>query len=87
MVKRIRVLHVDDHEVVRRGLRKLLELASDIEVVGEASNGEEALRQVQLLSPDVVVMDIKMPGGSGLKAAKQLQEDRFRGQSALYQYV
>ena len=83
MEKRIRVLQVDDHEVVRRGLRKLLEFEPDIEVVGEASDGEEALRQVHLLSPDVVVMDIKMPGVSGLLAAKRLQEERFAGKVLL----
>ena len=83
MAKLIRVLQVDDHEIVRRGLRKLLELEPDIEVVGEATNGEEALRQVKLLSPDVVVMDIKMPGGNGLNAAKQLQKERFAGKVLL----
>ena len=77
------MLQVDDHEVARRGLRKLLEFERGIEVVGEASNAEEALEQVRLLSPDVVVLDIKMPGGDGLFAAKQLQRERYAGKVLL----
>ncbi len=76
MENRIRVLLVDDHEMTRGALRQLLELMPDIEVVGEASDGEEALSAVQLLSPDIVLMDLRMPGLNGLEAAKQLQKDR-----------
>ena len=79
MEKTIRVLLVDDHELVRRALRQMLDLESTIEVIGEASSAEEALSQVQLLSPDVVVMDVKMPGGSGLEAAARLQINGFPG--------
>ena len=75
----MRVLLVDDHPMLRRGLRRLLEFKPDIEVVGEAADGEEALRQIHLLSPDVVVMDVRMPGTSGLQAAKELQEVGFPG--------
>ena len=75
----MRVLLVDDHPILRRGLRRLLEFKPDIEVVGEAADGEEALRQIHLLSPDVVVMDVRMPGTSGLQAAKELQEVGFPG--------
>ena len=71
----IRVLLVDDHEMTRGALRQLLNLMPDIEVVGEASDGEEAMSAVQLLSPDIVLMDIKMPGRNGLVAAWQLQQD------------
>ena len=76
MEKRIRVLLVDDHEPARRALHQLLELTPDIDVVGEASDGEEALSAVRHISPDVVLMDINMPKGNGLEAAKQLQEDQ-----------
>lgn len=65
---RIKVMLVDDHAVVRMGFRLLLQGAPDIEVVGEASSGEEAVRQFQGLAPDVLVMDISMPGMGGLEA-------------------
>lgn len=65
---RIKVMLVDDHAVVRMGFRLLLQGASDIDVVGEASSGEEAVRQFQELAPDVLVMDISMPGIGGLEA-------------------
>lgn len=64
----IKVMLVDDHAVVRMGFRLLLQGASDIDVVGEASSGEEAVRQFQELAPDVLVMDISMPGIGGLEA-------------------
>jgi len=70
----IRVLLVDDHPVVRQGLRRMLEWDKGIEVIGEAACGEEALHQTQLLSPDVAVMDIRMPGMGGIEAIRQLKE-------------
>ena len=63
MTEHIRVVLVDDHHVVRQGLRTYLESFSDLEVVGESSSGEEALRHIELWLPDVVVMDLLMPGG------------------------
>ncbi|MCZ6789886.1 MAG: response regulator transcription factor [Chloroflexi bacterium] len=57
----------------------MLEFEPDMEVVGEAGDGEEALRQVHRLSPDVVVMDVRMPGTNGLQAAQELQEVGFPG--------
>jgi DNA-binding NarL/FixJ family response regulator len=69
----IRVLLVDDHQVVRRGLRTFLEVQDDIEVVGEASDGAEGIDKTQELLPDVVLMDLKMPGTDGLEALKQLK--------------
>ena len=75
----MKILIVDDYSLLRRGLRRLLEFEPDIEIVGEAADGEEALRQVHLLAPDVVVMDIRMPGTNGLQAAKKLQEVGFPG--------
>jgi len=72
----IRVLIVDDLPTVRRGLRMQLMLESDIEVVGEAASGEEALALVQQLQPDVVLMDVKMPGMDGITATKGVQAIR-----------
>ena len=68
----IRVLLVDDHAILRAGLRALLSAYSDIQVVGEAADGTEALTRVNELSPDVVVMDIAMPGVNGLVATRQI---------------
>ncbi len=70
----IRILLVDDHQVVREGLRHMLELEADMEVVGEASDAKEALTQVELLSPEVILMDIKMPGMDGIELTRQLKE-------------
>ena len=70
----IRVLLVDDHQVVREGLRRMLELEDDIRVLDEASNMEEAIRQAQVHCPDVVLMDIKMPGADGVEATRKLKE-------------
>jgi CheY-like chemotaxis protein len=67
---RTRVLLVDDHIVVRQGLARLLQEASDMEVVGEASDGESAVRLVRELLPDVVLMDISMPGMNGIQATE-----------------
>lgn len=71
---KILVLLVDDHQVVRRGLRTFLEVQSDIEVVGEAADGDEGVRQAQRLRPDVVLMDLKMPGADGVAALRKLRE-------------
>ncbi|MEU9143061.1 response regulator transcription factor [Streptomyces sp. NPDC048349] len=71
---RIRVLLVDDHQVVRRGLRTFLEVQEDIEVVGEASDGEEGIARAEELRPDVILMDVKMPGTDGIEALRRLRE-------------
>lgn len=70
----IRVLIVDDHLVVRRGLRSMLAGAEDIEIVGEASNAREALKQATSLCPDVLLLDIRMPGMDGLRLLRRLKE-------------
>ena len=67
-----RILLVDDHEVVRLGLKSLLEHNSQFEVVGEASTAKEALEQVARLHPDIVLMDIRMPGTSGIEACEEV---------------
>ncbi len=70
----IRIALVDDHAVVRRGLRALLESYADLTVVGEASSGEEALREMEAWLPDVVVMDLLMPGGlDGIEAIRRVR--------------
>lgn len=71
----IRVLLVDDHEIVRQGLRLLLETSDDIDVIGEASDGAEALRAVADTQPDVVLMDIRMPELDGLAATRAIAGD------------
>ena len=67
-----RVLLVDDHTVVRAGLRALLEASGRIEVVGEASSGEEGVRKTRSLEPDIVVMDLAMPGMDGVQATRRI---------------
>ena len=69
---KIRVLVVDDHQVVREGLRALLKKEADIMMVGEAAEGASALKQVTELSPDVVLMDIKIPAPDGFKVARDI---------------
>ncbi len=76
MKKDIRIVLVDDHEIVRRGLRRMLELEKDIKVVADCANAEEAFSQVQTLSPDIVVMDIKMPEVNGVEATRVLKEKK-----------
>jgi DNA-binding NarL/FixJ family response regulator len=69
---KIRVLLADDHALVRRGFRRILEDDEAIEVVGEAANGDEAIALTKSLNPDVVVMDVAMPGTNGLAATKRI---------------
>ena len=68
----IRVLLVDDHEVVRAGLRALLEATGHVDVVGEASSGEEAVTKARTLEPDIVIMDLAMPGMDGVQATRSI---------------
>jgi two-component system invasion response regulator UvrY len=68
----IRVLLVDDHELVRTGIRRILEEAGDIEVVGEAGEGDAALRLARKLAPDVILMDLNMPGMGGIEATRRI---------------
>ena len=67
-----RIILVDDHEVVRVGLKSLLERHSQFDVVGEASSAREAIEKTETLRPDVVVMDIRLPGTSGIEACEQI---------------
>jgi DNA-binding NarL/FixJ family response regulator len=75
MEKKITVLLVDDHSLVRRGFRRMLEDEADMEVVGEAGNGEDSIKLARELHPQVVVMDCALPGMNGLEATRQIMED------------
>ena len=69
----IRVFLLDDHEVVRRGVRELLEGADDLEVVGEAGTALEAMQRVPATKPDVAVLDVRLPDGSGIEVCRDLR--------------
>lgn len=71
----IKVLLVDDHPVVIEGLRKVLANTADIDVVGEANNAAEALREAKSRKPDVILLDLRMPGASGIQVARLLREE------------
>ena len=70
----INVMLVDDHDLVRKGLRRLLDDTSGIKVIAEASDGEQAIRQVRKRKPDVILMDVSMPGIGGLEATRKITQ-------------
>jgi len=72
----ITLLLVDDHPVVRKGTRELLEGESDMQVLGEAGSGEEALAQARALAPDVILMDVSMPGMNGIEATRAIKAEQ-----------
>jgi len=76
MGEQLEVLLVDDHEIVRQGLRALLEAEGDIVVVAEADSGASAVSLASTHRPDVVVMDVRMPGGSGVEACRAIRDER-----------
>jgi DNA-binding NarL/FixJ family response regulator len=75
MDAKLRVLIVDDHALFRRGLQMVLRQEADIDVVGEAADSHEAVEKAQELMPDVVLMDVRMPGQSGIKATEQIRDN------------
>jgi DNA-binding NarL/FixJ family response regulator len=76
MSRKIKVLVVDDHRLVREGLTSLLRIHPELEVVGEASNGDEAVSKSRTLEPDVILMDISMPGMNGITATKVIKKEQ-----------
>lgn len=70
----IRIMLVEDHQVVREGLRRMLEMEDDMKIVAEASNGQEALAWVKTIAPEVILMDIRMPGMSGIETTRLIKE-------------
>jgi DNA-binding NarL/FixJ family response regulator len=70
----LKIMLVDDHEIVRQGIRSLLEAQDDLEVVAEASGGEQAVEMVRTYKPDVVVMDVRMPDGGGVEACRAIKD-------------
>ncbi len=77
-MNKIRVLIADDHAMVRQGLRELLDKSEDIEVVGEAADGMEAIAKAKQVKPDVVLMDIAMPHLNGLEATRRLLKEKLK---------
>lgn len=72
----IRVMIVDDHAIIRKGIRAVLDLVPDMELVGEAENGLQAVRQDEVLTPDVILMDLVMPEGNGIEAIRAIKSKR-----------
>jgi len=73
----IRILIADDHSMVREGLKQLLELEGDLEVVGEASNGIETLETIKLTKPDVLLLDVNMPVMNGLEILAKIKQEKI----------
>lgn len=73
-MSQIKLILADDHAVVRSGLRMLLEVQADIEILAEVETGTDAVKQTRLLKPDIILMDIQMPGLNGIEATKQIKE-------------
>lgn len=77
-MEQVRVVIIDDHVMVREGIKQLLEIDGDIVVVGEAGNGEEGLRLLEMIKPDVVLLDINMPKMNGLELLEELQKREMK---------
>lgn len=79
----LKILIADDHSMIREGLKQLLELDGDIQVIGEAGNGEECLEVIKRVNPDVVLLDINMPIMNGLKMLEILRNSKYKNQKIL----
>lgn len=84
VTRRSTLLLVDDHPMMRRGLRQLIEVTDDLEVAGEAAGGEQALALVQALQPDLVLLDQQMPGLSGIETLMRLRRGGYTGKILIY---
>jgi DNA-binding NarL/FixJ family response regulator len=84
MSQRIRVLIADDYPVIRRALCSLLDFEPDLQVVGEAADGEEAIALTAALNPDILILDVDMPGKSGLEALDEIRQQQLQTQVLLY---
>lgn len=83
-MKKIRILIADDHSIVREGLRQLLESQPDMEIIGDAEDGEEALEKIRLLHPDIVLLDITMPNINGMEVANLARDKKPRTQIVVF---
>jgi len=83
MSEQIKIVIADDHSMIREGLKQLLELDGDIQVIGEAGNGEECLEVIEKVNPDVVLLDINMPVMNGLKMLEVLRNSKNKNQKIL----
>lgn len=83
MSEQIKIVIADDHSMIREGLKQLLELDGDIQVIGEAGNGEECLKVIDILRPDVVLLDINMPLMNGLRMLEVLRNSNNKNQKVL----
>lgn len=83
MNDRLKVVIADDHSMIREGLKQLLELDGDIQVIGEAGNGEECLELLKYVTPDVLLLDINMPVMNGLKMLEFLRSSKYKAQRVL----
>lgn len=77
MKNKISILIADDHSLIRQGLKQILELEEDIVVIAQASNGSEAVQLAKEYNPDIILMDINMPGTNGLQAIKEIKQDKL----------
>lgn len=77
MINRINILIADDHSLIRQGLKQILELEKDMIVVAQASNGSEAVQLARTYKPDIILMDINMPGTNGLQAIKEIKQEKL----------
>lgn len=82
-MEKISIVIVDDHSMIREGLKQLLELDGDIQVIGEAGNGEECLKLLEKIKPDVILLDINMPVMNGLKMLEELRKSVYKEQRVL----
>ncbi len=85
--KKIRIIIADDHPVFRSGLMKIIETDKEIEIIGEADNGESALNKILELNPDIALLDIDMPKMTGIQVLKELKKRKINIKAIFLQYI